>query len=377
MDAYETDILTSGLSFNFVDGSRHSLSYGFLDEFGKLQEHKIREYLECTQHHSEVDVGTFRRNSGCERPGTIHHHHGRDQYWPMIKLSSVCDDSVLYVGQVKDTSGATERWKGQVEDLKKYSSYLDAVGLDGEPIEFDCKHFPGFRLFFTRSGKIGRQRTSSQKTSRTRSSSCHFSTTLSGYKNLRCLRSVNEVKQASPLPQRPGYQDSKKALVDIHKQVRQYCGVFFYPKSWKAMLVNSARSFMQRYLEWPSINLAEYSAKEQPQPTSFLDTESILVDLVLQDFGLASTRMERLCGVKSGKMRQHSRSQEVVPSTRKPVKPDFEHVVGSCRHQQMTSVLTFSKRLQQLRSHSCWFVVVFFLDFASRQRQLPWMRRWV
>ena len=41
------------------------------------------------------------------------------------------------VGQVKDISGATERWKGQVEDLKKYSSYQDTVGLGGEPFEFE------------------------------------------------------------------------------------------------------------------------------------------------------------------------------------------------------------------------------------------------
>ena len=50
----------------------------------------------------------------------------------------------LCVGQMKDTPGATERWKGQVEDLKKYSSYPDAVGLYGEPIEFEWKMFPGF-----------------------------------------------------------------------------------------------------------------------------------------------------------------------------------------------------------------------------------------
>ena len=82
----------------------------------------------------------------------IHHHHGRDQYWPMINQAvkwakaKVCVyvDSVLCVGQVKDVSGTTERGKGQVEDLKKYPSYQDAVGLDGEPIEFEWKTFPGF-----------------------------------------------------------------------------------------------------------------------------------------------------------------------------------------------------------------------------------------
>ena len=40
---------------------------------------------------------------------------------------------------------AEERWKGQIEDLKKYSSYQDAVGLDGEAIEFESKISQDFR----------------------------------------------------------------------------------------------------------------------------------------------------------------------------------------------------------------------------------------
>ena len=42
------------------------------------------------------------------------------------------------------TPGAIERWKGQVEELKLYSSYQDAVGIDGEAIEFEWKNFQGF-----------------------------------------------------------------------------------------------------------------------------------------------------------------------------------------------------------------------------------------
>ena len=52
-----------------------------------------------------------------------------------------CADSVLCVGQ---TPEAIERWKGQVEGLRLYSSYQDAVGIDGEAIEFEWKMFPGF-----------------------------------------------------------------------------------------------------------------------------------------------------------------------------------------------------------------------------------------
>ena len=52
--------------------------------------------------------------------------------------ANVCvyHDSVLCVGQVKDVSGATEKWNGQVEE----------VGLDGEPNEFEWKNFQGFSL---------------------------------------------------------------------------------------------------------------------------------------------------------------------------------------------------------------------------------------
>ena len=50
------------------------------------------------------------------------------------------------------------------------------------------------------------------------------------YNNLLYVRSVDEDKQAPPLQQRPGYPDAKKALVDMHKQVRQDCGVLFIPK---------------------------------------------------------------------------------------------------------------------------------------------------
>ena len=66
--------------------------------------------------------------------------------WAKAKVC-VYADSVLCFGQVKDISGATERWKSQVEDLKKYSSYQGAVGLDGEPIEFEWTDFQGFSSF--------------------------------------------------------------------------------------------------------------------------------------------------------------------------------------------------------------------------------------
>ena len=45
--------------FSFVDESRRPPWAGFLDEFGNLEEHKIREYWECIQRYSKIDKGTF------------------------------------------------------------------------------------------------------------------------------------------------------------------------------------------------------------------------------------------------------------------------------------------------------------------------------
>ena len=63
-----------------------------------------------------------------------------------VAKAKVCvfADSVLCVGQMRDTPDAIERWTSQVEGLKLYSSYQDAVGIDGEAIEFEWKTYPSF-----------------------------------------------------------------------------------------------------------------------------------------------------------------------------------------------------------------------------------------
>ena len=63
--------------------------------------------------------------------------------WAKAKVC-VYADSVLCVEQKKDSPGVIERWKGEMERLRLYSSYQDAVRIDGEAIEFEWKIFPGF-----------------------------------------------------------------------------------------------------------------------------------------------------------------------------------------------------------------------------------------
>ena len=65
------------------------------------------------------------------------------------------------------------------------------------------------------------------------------------YNNRLYLRSVDEDKQAPPPQQRPGYQDAKKALVDLHKQVRQDCRVIFITKIERQRLRNQLDPSMQ------------------------------------------------------------------------------------------------------------------------------------
>ena len=47
----------------------------------------------------------------------------------------------------QEPRAAGAKWAGQMEDLKGYPSYQDAVGLDGEAIEFEWKNFPRIYSF--------------------------------------------------------------------------------------------------------------------------------------------------------------------------------------------------------------------------------------
>ena len=64
--------------------------------------------------------------------------------WAKAK-ACVYADSVLCVGRMEQSPAVAERrWKGQVGDLRMYSSYQDAVGIGGEATEFEWKNVAGF-----------------------------------------------------------------------------------------------------------------------------------------------------------------------------------------------------------------------------------------
>ena len=152
--------------------SRHSSWAGFPNEFGNLQEHKIRKHRECVQHHSKICGKVLNvRGLECSSPSWTTSTLVNDQAIKWAKAKAcVHADSVLCVGRMEQGPGAQERrWKGQVEDLRMYSSCQDAVGIEGEAVEFERTNFQDFRhcQFFKKSRKTQRRRTSNQRTSRT------------------------------------------------------------------------------------------------------------------------------------------------------------------------------------------------------------------
>ena len=122
----------------------------------------------------------------------------------------------------------------------------------------------------------------------------------------------------------------------MHKQIQQDCGVLSIPKVERQLLQNQLDSSMQRYLQWLSTNWTEYFAEEQPSRHPLLSGHQVHPG-GHRPPGLRTginTYGKTVCGLKSGKMRQHRlRSQEV--------EHDFEHQVRSCRHQHMTAVWKF------------------------------------
>ena len=149
---------------------------------------KIRGDRKFVQHYSKVGMEHSEEilNVKClqySSPSWARSVSSQDQAikWAKAKVC-VHADSVLCVGQMKDSPGAMQRWKGQVEGLRLYSSYQDAVRIDGEAIEFERKHSQDSHhcLFFKRSRKTWRERTSSPQSSRTESSLYQCSMTLSG-----------------------------------------------------------------------------------------------------------------------------------------------------------------------------------------------------
>ena len=113
-----------------IDESSHKSWAELLDKPGGLQEHELRGYWKFVQFHSEVNNGTFWRNSECKMAGNFisildeisNISWSSDQ---MGEGKSVNADSVFCVGQMNESEEAITRWEGQVQEFKMYLSYQE------------------------------------------------------------------------------------------------------------------------------------------------------------------------------------------------------------------------------------------------------------
>ena len=55
----------------------------------------------------------------------------------------VDSDSVLCFGKTHGPEDAIKRWEEQVSTLEMYHTFRELQGIDGEPIDFEWKNFPG------------------------------------------------------------------------------------------------------------------------------------------------------------------------------------------------------------------------------------------
>ena len=175
--------------YHFVDESRHSSWAEFQVQIGHPIEHKIRR------------ARSVLANDQANK-------------WVKAKVC-VYADSVCCVGQMRHTPEAIKRWESQMEGIKLYSSYQDAVGIDGEAIEFEWKMFPRFS-------------------------------------SMSILGKIEE--------------DLETKVLGSERAIKKF--VPFIPIIEKKRLHNKIDPPLQEYLEWLSINWEDYSAEEHHQPSS-------------------------------------------------------------------------------------------------------------
>ena len=143
MEAYKTNVLTLGvfmsssmkaaihLGPNYVSNSEiyKNTKFEEIENLFNIAQKLVMEHSEeilsvkCLEYSSPSGARSVLANDQAIK-------------WAKAKVC-VHADSVLCVGQMKETPGAIERCKGQVEGLKMYSSCQDAVGIEERSIEFE------------------------------------------------------------------------------------------------------------------------------------------------------------------------------------------------------------------------------------------------
>ena len=134
----------------------------------------------------------------------INHHHGRDQHWTTIKRSKwaqakacVYADSVLCVGRMEK---AKLKISGCIHNIKMLWESMEKQLSSSRTFHQDFRHC----LFFKKSRKTLRRRTSNQRTSLTGSSSCQCSTT---FCRKQMMRIASRTLRKSRVTRRNSYHD--------------------------------------------------------------------------------------------------------------------------------------------------------------------------
>ena len=150
MAAYKTNVLIWRMFMSSSMKAAIHLGPNYLTNVEIYKNTNFEEDWKFIQYYSEVDNGTFWRNSECKMAG---------KFISSLDEMSIISWSSDQMGKSKSVrlckfrsmswtdewqQRSDRRWEGQVEELKMYPSYQEAVGIDGEPIELEWNIFPGF-----------------------------------------------------------------------------------------------------------------------------------------------------------------------------------------------------------------------------------------
>ena len=100
--------------------------------------------------------------------------------------------------------GAERRWNGQIEDLRMYSSYQDAVGIHGEAIELEWKILQGFSTLSILQEIQKDLQEKNIQLENFEASSCQCSMAFCGK---QMMRIASRTQKKSRITQRNSYQD--------------------------------------------------------------------------------------------------------------------------------------------------------------------------
>ena len=150
LEALKTNVLISGMFMSSSIKAAVHLEPNYLanlDNDKNTNVEEIQSLVNITQklilEHSEeiLKVHTIESASPSWTRSTL--SNDRVIRWTKAKVR-VCPDSLLCLGKMWASREAITRWEGQVAEFKMCASYIESLGIDGEPTELKWNILPGF-----------------------------------------------------------------------------------------------------------------------------------------------------------------------------------------------------------------------------------------